>query len=42
MIFRSPFPDMAIPEVPLTDFILQHVPMAGGPLPTDENPDARS
>jgi acyl-CoA synthetase (AMP-forming)/AMP-acid ligase II len=24
MIFKSPYPDVAIPEVPLTDFILEH------------------
>ena len=26
MIFKSPYPDIAIPEVPLTDFILEHSP----------------
>src|SRR5712691_6875637 len=26
MIFKSPYPDIAIPEVPLTDFILEHAP----------------
>jgi hypothetical protein len=24
MIFRSPFPDVTIPEVPLTPYIFQH------------------
>src|SRR5438094_2234175 len=26
MIFKSPYPDIAIPEVPLTDFILERAP----------------
>ena len=24
MIFRSPYPDVAIPDVPLTPFVLRH------------------
>ena len=24
MIFRSPFPEVAIPDVPLTSFVLRH------------------
>ena len=30
MIFRSPYPDVAIPEMPLTPFVLRHAAAAGG------------
>ena len=30
MIFRSPFPDIAIPDLPLTQFVLRHAERLGG------------
>ena len=43
MIFRSPYPDIAIPDMPLTPFVLRHADAAGGQTGADrrsERPDA--
>ncbi len=42
MIFRSPFPDVAIPDVTLTDFVLEHAAQYGGRPALIDGPTGRT